>query len=264
MPQFEAIDVEVRDRVGWIKLNRPETLNALTPALGRELLTAIDQLARDPSVRCVILTGAGRGFCAGADLGQLVAQNAGVVPDLGTPLREVFHPLILSLRALEKPVIAAVNGAAVGLGCSLAIAADIVIAAESAYFLLAFASIGLTLDGGASALLTGRIGHAHASQLALLADRLAAPQALNWGLVNQVVGDGALLDAAAELGRRLADGPPGSYAAMKRSLNAAAYPRLEEILDLEAGLQAQRGRSADFAEGMRAFLEKRPAEFAGD
>jgi 2-(1,2-epoxy-1,2-dihydrophenyl)acetyl-CoA isomerase len=264
MPQFEGIDLQIRDCVAWITLNHPETLNALTAAIGRELQVAIDQLAVDPAVRCVILTGAGRGFCAGADLEQLVALEPDGVPDLRTPLREIFHPLILSLRKLHKPVVAAVNGAAVGFGCSLALAADIVVAAESAYFLLAFANVGLTIDGGASALLVGRIGHGRASALSLLGDRVSAAQALDWGLANRVVADDALLDDAHELGRRLSTGSPGSYAAIKRTLNAAAYPRLEEILDLEAELQQKRAGSADFAEGVRAFLEKRSAKFTGE
>ncbi len=156
------------------------------------------------------------------------------------------------------------NGAAVGIGCSLALAADIVVAAESAYFLLAFANIGLTLDGGASALLVARIGHARASEMGLLAERIGAEQALSWGLANRVVPDGELSAVAGQIAARFAAGPPGSYAATKRSLNAAAYPNLAEILDFEATLQQERAESEDFLEGVRAFLEKRPAQFTGD
>lgn len=256
--------MEVRERVAWIALARPDSLNALTPQMGHELLAAIELAGADPDTRAVVLTGAGQGFCAGADLKQPVWFGADGKIDLLTPLREAFHPLILRLRTLAKPVIAAVHGGAVGFGCSLALAADIVVAERAAYFLMAFAKVGLTLDGGSSALLVGRAGHGRASEMGLLAERVGAEQALAWGLVNRVVPDGELELAAGEIATRLAGGPPGSYAAIKHALNRAAYPDLAEQLELEAAQQQARVESADFTEGVRAFLEKRPAQFTGD
>jgi 2-(1,2-epoxy-1,2-dihydrophenyl)acetyl-CoA isomerase len=261
---LETVELELRERVAWVTLNRPGSLNAFTPQMGRELLAVLDHLGTAEQLRALVLTGAGRGFCSGADLRQVASWGADGKPDLLAPLREIFHPLILRLRMLEQPVIAAVNGGAVGFGCSLALAADVVLAARSAYFLLAFANVGLTLDGGSSMLLVGRVGHARASEMGLLAERVEAEQALAWGLANHVVPDEQLAGAAAELAARLAAGAPGSHAAIKRSLNRAAYPRLAEQLELEAELQQRRAESKDFGEGVRAFLEKRPAQFTGD
>ena len=263
-PEFETVETELHERVAWITLNRPESLNAFTPEMGRELLAVLDQLAGAAEIRALVLTGAGRGFCSGADLKAAAYWGSDGKPDLLTPLREVFHPVILRLRTIEKPVIAAVNGGAVGFGCSLALAADIIVAARSAYFLLAFANVGLTLDGGASTLLVGRVGHGRASEMGLLAERIDAEQALSWGLANRVAGDAELRTVAGELAARLVAGAPGSHAASKRTLNQAAYAHLSEQLDLEARLQQQRAESADFAEGVRAFLEKRPAQFTGN
>ncbi len=263
--ELETVDLKLRDRVAWITLNRPESLNAFTPSMGLELLSVLERAGADRDIRALVLTGSGRGFSSGADLKQAASWGAdGGGPDLLTPLREIFHPLILRLRTVEKPVIAAVHGGAVGFGCSVALAADIVVAARSAYFLLAFANVGLTLDGGSSALLTGRAGHGRASEMGLLAERVDAERALAWGLINEVVADDQLAAAAERIATRLAAGAPGSHAATKRMLNQAAYPRLAEQLDLEAQLQQERASSADFIEGVRAFLEKRPAQFSGD
>jgi 2-(1,2-epoxy-1,2-dihydrophenyl)acetyl-CoA isomerase len=261
--ELETVELKVEERVAWITLNRPDALNALTAQVGRELTVAIDEIAANSDVRVLVLTGAGRGFSSGADLKEgLIGDDRGK-PEVATPLREIFHPLILRVRTLEKPVIAAVNGGAVGIGCSLALAADLVIAAESAYFLMAFANIGLGLDGGASELLVRRIGHARATEMAMLAERVNAATALEWGLVNRVAADDQLRVVAGELAAKLAAGPPGSYASIKRTLNAAAYAQLAQVLDLEATLQQERAESADFMEGVLAFVQKRPAEFTG-
>ncbi len=262
--ELETVDLELRERVAWITLNRPEALNAFTPQMAGELLQVIDRLSQDREVRALVLRGAGRGFSSGADLKQATSWGSDGRIDLGTPLRDVFHPLILRLRTLEKPVIAAVHGGAVGFGCSVALAADIVVAAQSAYFLLAFANVGLTLDGGSSALLVARAGQGRASEMGLLAERIGAERALAWGLANQVVEDAQLEPAAGRLADRLAAGAPGSHAATKRALNQAAYPRLAEQLNLEAELQQERAMSADFIEGVSAFMQKRPAQFTGE
>jgi 2-(1,2-epoxy-1,2-dihydrophenyl)acetyl-CoA isomerase len=250
--------------VAWLELNRPQALNAWTRQLGEELAQAFDEAAGDPGVRVIVLTGAGRAFSSGADLrsgNELTAEGAS---DVKTPLREVYHPLILGIRTVPKPVIAAVNGPAVGIGCSLALACDLVVAARSAYFLLAFVNIGLGLDGGASHTLTARVGHARAFEMAYLGDRISADRALEWGLINDVVEEDELDDAVTALAERLAAGPPGSYATIKRSINDRAYAGFAELLDLEAELQQERAESKDFTEGVLAFMQKRPANFTGE
>ncbi len=260
---LQTIDFKVDSRAAWITLNRPDALNAWTPALGRELISALDHAARDRDIRAVVLTGAGRAFSSGADLKAIGDPGDGPA-DVLAALRDIYNPLLIRVREMPKPVVAAVNGGAVGIGCSLALAADLIVAAESAYFLLAFANIGLSLDGGASASLVARVGHARASEMALLAERIPAAQALEWGLINRVAPDGDLLSTAGEIAARLAAGPPGSHATIKRTLNDAAVPGFAGMLDREAVLQQDRLASADFVEGVSAFLQKRPANFTGN
>jgi 2-(1,2-epoxy-1,2-dihydrophenyl)acetyl-CoA isomerase len=261
--ELETVQLDVTDRVAWIVLNRPEALNAWTTQLGEDMLAALEHAGEDPEIRAIVFTGAGRAFSSGADLKAGGEFNENGAPDVRTRLRSIYNPLILRVRTIPKPVIAAVNGPAVGIGCSLALAADLIVAAESAYFLLAFVNIGLGLDGGASATLPARVGHARAFEIAYLGERVPAARALEWGLVNEVVADDQLRGTVEALAARLAAGPPGSYANIKRTLNIGAYAELEELLELEAGLQQERAESADFMEGVLAFMQKRPAQFTG-
>lgn len=265
MLNLETVECSRGDGVAWIVLNRPDALNAWTPQLGEELTAALDDVAADPAVRAIVFTGAGRAFSSGADLRSgMAAQSAGGGPDVETPLRETYHPLILKLRTVPKPVIAAVNGPAVGIGASLALAADLVLASPAAYFLMAFVNIGLGLDGGASQSLVARVGHTRAFEIAYLGERIGAEQALQWGLINRVCADGELESDVTALASRLAAGPPGSYATIKRTINARSYAGFGELLDLEAELQQQRADSKDFLEGVTAFLQKRPPSFTGE
>jgi 2-(1,2-epoxy-1,2-dihydrophenyl)acetyl-CoA isomerase len=261
---YETIIWEQAGAVGRLTLNRPESLNAWTPQLGLELKTIIERDAADESVRAVLITGAGRGFSSGADLkaGFDPHPDDGM-PDVYKELHDVYHPAILGVRRLEKPVVAAVNGPAVGIGCSLALACDLTMACESSFFGLAFVNIGLMPDGGSTAFVPPAVGHARAFQMAMLGERIPAAQALEWGLVNWVHPDDRLMDEANALVERLAAGPTRSYAASKRALNRFIYGDLDAQLELEAELQHALGRSHDFLEGAAAFVEKRAPAFTG-
>ncbi len=261
---YETVKWEQTEGAGRITLNRPETLNAWTSEFGRELGEVVNERAADPTVRAVLVTGAGRGFSSGADLKAGFEPN----PDDGKPdvmreLHEVYHPIIAGIRTLEKPVVAAVNGPAVGIGLSLALACDLVLAAESAFFGLAFVNIGLMPDGGSTLFVPAAVGKARAFQMALLGDRVPAQQAQDWGLVNSVHADDDLMPAAEELVERLAHGPTRSYAGSKRALNRMIYPDLDGQLDLEAEIQHALARTDDFLEGVVAFVDKRDPEFKG-
>jgi 2-(1,2-epoxy-1,2-dihydrophenyl)acetyl-CoA isomerase len=261
---YETVIWEQSDGVGRITLNRPETLNAWTAEFGRELKAVVTAEAADPSVRAVLVTGAGRGFSSGADLKAGFDPHPGDgMPDVRKELQDLYHPIIAGVRRLEKPVVAAVNGPAVGIGCSLALACDLTLAAESAFFGLAFVNIGLMPDGGSTLFVPAAVGKARAFEMALLGDRVPAEKALEWGLVNAVHPDERLLAEAGTLVERLAAGPTRSYAASKRALNRMLYADMDGQLDLEAELQHELARTRDFQEGVGAFVEKRPAAFTG-
>jgi 2-(1,2-epoxy-1,2-dihydrophenyl)acetyl-CoA isomerase len=244
-------------------LDRPEALNAWTPELGRELLACVRELADDDGVRAVVVTGAGRAFSSGADLKSGITPAEDGTLDLRGPLHDVYNPIIATIRRMPKPVIAGVNGPAAGIGASLALACDIVLAAESAYLLLAFVNVGLVPDGGASCLVPARAGFTRAAEMALLGERIPARQAYEWNLVTRVVPDAEFEDALAALATRLADGPTRALAATKRLLNEWLYGTLDRQLALEADLQQDMAGSADFMEGVMAFAEKRPPRFSG-
>jgi 2-(1,2-epoxy-1,2-dihydrophenyl)acetyl-CoA isomerase len=263
--RLETVNVSRADGAATVELNRPEALNAWNTQLGLDLLAALHLVREDATVRAVLITGAGRAFSSGADLkdfsgGQTTPNGR---PDVYKTLTERYHPIMHAIREMPKPVVAAVNGAAVGIGCSLALCCDLIVAAESAYFLLAFVNIGLVPDGGSSLFLPTRVGMARATELAMLGERLPAAKALDWGLINRVVADGELAREGAALAARLAQGPTRSYAGTKRQLNNWLYSRMEEQLELEAQIQREMAGSQDFLEGATAFVEKRPTRFSG-
>jgi 2-(1,2-epoxy-1,2-dihydrophenyl)acetyl-CoA isomerase len=263
--RLDTVNLTVLDGAATIELNRPQALNAWNKQLGEDLLAALGQAASDEAVRAVRITGAGRAFSSGADLRDISGDD--LTPE-GRPnvygvLTERYHPIMHAIREMEKPVVAAVNGGAVGIGCSLALCCDLVLAAQSAYFLLAFVNIGLVPDGGSSLFVPTRVGMARAAEMAMLGERVSAARALDWGLVNRVYADDDFARESAALTARLANGPTRSYAASKRQLNSQLYSNMADQLELEATLQQEMAGSDDFVEGVSAFLAKRPANFSG-
>lgn len=257
----DAVQHHVRDGYAIITLDRPHRLNAFNEAQHLSLRAAFDACAADADCRAVILTGAGRGFCAGQDLSDRDPTLGGVRPDLGLTLETYYNPLVRQIRALPKPVICAVNGVAAGAGANIALAADIVIAARSASFIQAFSKIGLVPDAGGTWWLTRLLGEARAKALALTAAPLSAEQAAQWGLIWECVDDAELMPRAEALATAFANGPATAYALTKQAIHAASTNPLDEQLDLERVLQRQAGQSDDYREGVAAFLQKRPANY---
>ncbi len=256
---YETILYEKADGVAAITLNRPQALNAFTPQMNSELQDALKDADQDSTIRCFLLTGSGRAFCAGQDLKGRTREQRG---SLGASLREKYNPIILRLRRSEKISLAAVNGVAAGAGCNLALACDLRIASEEARFIEAFVRVGLAPDSGGSFFLPRLVGLSKAMELFLLGEPIEAQEALRIGLVAKVLPAAQLSQAAHELAQRLARGPR-SIGLIKRAVNRAFVSGLEEQLDYEAYLQEIAGRSEDYDEGVRAFLEKRPPVFTG-
>ena len=260
---YTTIEFDIDQSIARITLNRPDILNALNVPLVTELRAAIESVRDDTSVRCLLVTGNGRGFCAGADLKQRMSSMEGEKPDLGMSIEVNYNPIIRALNTLRIPSVCAVNGIAAGAGASLALACDIVIAARSASFLQAFTKIGLIPDCGSTWLLPRLVGSARAKALAMLAEPVPAEQAEAWGMIWQCVDDDALLNRANELVAHLGQQPTQALGLLKRALALSSGNTLHEQLDVERDLQRLAGYTDDFAEGVKAFAEKRPAIFKG-
>jgi 2-(1,2-epoxy-1,2-dihydrophenyl)acetyl-CoA isomerase len=264
MTGFESIRLEVAAGVATLTLNRPDRLNSFTVAMHLEVRAALDAVRADRTVRCLVLTGAGRGFCAGQDLGDRSVAPGDAPLDLGASINNYYKPLVLALHNLPLPVIAAVNGVAAGAGANIALACDLVFAARSASFIQSFARIGLVPDSGGTWLLPKLVGQARALGLALLGDKLSAEQAQAWGLIWKCVDDAELMPTVRALSEQLAAGPTRGFARTKEAIYAAVAPSLERSLDLERDFQRELGRSRDYREGVAAFMEKRAPRFTGE
>jgi 2-(1,2-epoxy-1,2-dihydrophenyl)acetyl-CoA isomerase len=260
---MEETPIRVDEREGYriVTLNRPQRLNAFNEAMHQALSAALDQAVADKNCRALLLTGAGRGFCAGQDLSDRVPQP-GQTRDTGAGLDKYYNPLVRRLHALPFPTVAAINGVAAGAGCNIALNCDIVLAARSARFIQAFAKIGLVPDAGGTWLLPRLVGMARARGLALLAEPLSAEHAEQWGLIWKAVDDAALMAEAEKLCAHFATAPTAALTLARRALDAAETNTLDQQLDLERDLQREAGLTPDYAEGVRAFIEKRAPSFS--
>jgi 2-(1,2-epoxy-1,2-dihydrophenyl)acetyl-CoA isomerase len=245
-----------------ITLNRPESYNACNEQLTTDLQAALREAEKDPAVRAIILTGAGKAFCSGQDLKE--APAPGSKRSLADSLQRRYNPIIRKLVAMPKPIIAALNGVAAGAGCSLALACDLRIAAEGASLLQAFVNIGLVPDSGSSYFLARMVGYSRAFEIATLGEKIPAALALELGLVNRVVPAESLMEEARTLAERYAAGPTKAYGYIKKMLHRAAHTSLDDALDYEVFMQEAAGRTSDYGEGVKAFVEKRKAEFRGE
>ncbi|HVN34211.1 MAG TPA: 2-(1,2-epoxy-1,2-dihydrophenyl)acetyl-CoA isomerase PaaG [Casimicrobiaceae bacterium] len=260
---YESILFAIDGGIARLTLNRPDRLNSFNDAMHAEVRDALDRVGGDASVRVLLLTGAGRGFCAGQDLGDRAVAPDEAPVDLGASIERNYKPFVLRLRSLPLPVVCAVNGVAAGAGANIALACDIVVAAKSASFIQAFAKIGLIPDSGGTWFLPRLVGSARAMGLALLGDKLTAEEAASWGLIWRCVDDEQLSTAVEKLLQQLAQAPTRGLAAIKRALDASAGNTLALQLDLERDLQRTLGQSADYREGVAAFTAKRPPRFTG-
>lgn len=261
--QMERMSLEFQDRVAVLRFNHPEVMNAIGAQMLEDFSEALGEISNPANgARALLLTGEGRGFCAGANLQDEGRERRR--GGAGDGLRSTYHPILLTLRDLDMPIVTAVNGAAAGVGMSFAVMGDIVCASKNAFFLQAFARIGLVPDGGSTFMLPRLVGWGRALELSMLAERLPAEKAEQWGLVNRLFEDNeALLSGAMDIASRLARGPR-SLTLIRKAYWNTWHNAFEQQLDLEAQLQNQAGRSADFAEGVQAFLEKRDAKFSGE
>jgi 2-(1,2-epoxy-1,2-dihydrophenyl)acetyl-CoA isomerase len=262
MAQEQTVSLSLADGVARLTLNRPDKLNSFTRQMHADLRAALERIESDPTVRVVVLGGAGRGFCAGQDLADL-SFEPGNMTDLGELIHQNFNPLVRRLQALPKPVVARVQGIAAGAGANLALACDLVIAGRSASFLQAFVNIGLLPDSGGTWLLPRAVGSARALGLAMLGEKLPAEQAQQWGLIWKCVDDDRLDDEVDALARRLAKMPTAALGAIKLAIRSAATATLDDQLELERDLQGRLGASHDYSEGVEAFLQKRAPKFEG-
>ncbi|HEY4211730.1 MAG TPA: 2-(1,2-epoxy-1,2-dihydrophenyl)acetyl-CoA isomerase PaaG [Steroidobacteraceae bacterium] len=260
---YETILFEVTGGVGRLTLNRPDRLNSFNATMHDEVRDALTRLASDETARVLVLTGAGRGFCAGQDLADRAVTPGGAGPQLGESIEKYYNPLVLTLRGLPMPVIAAVNGVAAGAGANIALACDLVVAAKSASFVQAFAKLGLIPDSGGTWFLPRLVGNARAMGLALLGEKLPAEQAAQWGLIWKCVEDSDLTGTVEDLARHFATAPTRGVARTKQAMYEGWNRSLEEQLTVERDYQRELGKSDDYAEGVAAFIAKRPPRFTG-
>lgn len=262
-PTPEFITVEFLDGVQTITLNRPDVLNSFTKAMAQEVLGALKAAAEDDQIRAVLLTGAGRGFCAGQDLAEALPQGDGPMPDIGEFVKASYNPIIRAIRSLEKPVICAVNGIAAGAGANLAFACDLTVAAIEASFVQSFAKLGLVPDTSGTFFVPRLVGSQRATGLFFLAEKLTAEKAKDWGLIWDVVPHAVLHDTAFSLAKHLAEQATRGFGLTKRAMNASFGNGLDAQLEVEAACMQEAGRTADYEEGVRAFLEKRKPVYTG-